>query len=326
MRLLVTKPTFETYGAAIQAVSADVELVLWDEGVLRTLDGSPLPGGADGFELAWASHDLFVGTGYVAYFAALSAASNLEWFQSPGAGTDSPFFTGLLERGVRLSTSHVTSIPIAEFVLRSVLDVFQQSNRWVDVRAARRWDHHVMREVYGTTWLVIGVGAIGSDVASRARAFGATVIGSRRHPTGDEPVDEMVAPADVLGVVGRCDVVVVAAPATPETRHLVDAAFLEAMKPRSVLVNVARGSLVDQDALLAALARGRPETAILDAVTPEPPPADSPLWDHPQVVLTPHNSFAGDGCNLRNYELFLENLRRFLAGETLLNEQSLATA
>ncbi len=136
----------------------------------------------------------------------------------------------------------------------------------------------------------------------------------------------MVAPSDVPGVVGRCDVVVVAAPATSETHHLVDAAFLAAMKPRSVLVNVARGSLVDQDALLAALERGRPETAVLDAVTPEPPPADSPLWDHPRVVLTPHNSFAGDGCNHRNYELFLENLRRYLAGAPLLNEQSLTPA
>ncbi len=134
MRLLVTKPTYDTYGDAIRALAPDVDLVLWDDGVFRRLDGSPRLDGADGFELAWATHDLFVGTGYRAYFEALDKAANLRWFQSPGAGTDSPFFTGLLERGVRLSTSHVTSIPIAEFVIRSVLDVFQQSDRWVQVR------------------------------------------------------------------------------------------------------------------------------------------------------------------------------------------------
>jgi phosphoglycerate dehydrogenase-like enzyme len=177
-----------------------------------------------------------------------------------------------------------------------------------------------MREVHGTTWLVFGLGAIGTEVAIRARAFGARTIGCRRSPTGSEPVDEMVSPDRVLDRVGAADVVVVAAPATPQTRHVVGEAFLSRMRPRSILVNVARGSLVDEAALLAALALGRPETAVLDAVASEPPPLDSPLWDHPNVVLTPHNAFAGEGNDQRNIDLFLGNLRRYVEGAPLVND------
>ena len=327
MRILVTEQTYEQYADLARAVVDDPVFVLFaDDGSMRTETGDPVTAGSEDVEVVWATHDLFVGRSYLLFFELLSTSPTIRWFQSPGAGTDGAFFSGLLQRGVRLSTSHVTSIPIAEFVLRSVLDVYQRPDTWVAVRARHAWDHHVMREVHGTTWLVVGLGAIGSDVALRARAFGARVIGCRRHPTGDEPVDEMIGPSEVQGRVADADVVVIAAPATPESYHLVDAALLAAMKPRSVLVNVARGSLVDEDALLAALETGRPEVAILDAVATEPPPDDSPLWDHPRIVLTPHNSFAGDGCDRRNVELFVENLRRYVAGAELINEQHPAPA
>jgi phosphoglycerate dehydrogenase-like enzyme len=183
-----------------------------------------------------------------------------------------------------------------------------------------------MREVHGTTWLIFGLGAIGTEVAIRARAFGARTIGCRRFPTGSEPVDEMVSPDHILEHVGTADVVVVAAPATPQTRHVIGEAFLSRMTARSILVNVARGSLVDEAALLTALANGAPETAVLDAVAAEPPPPDSPLWDHPGVVLTPHNAFAGEGNDQRNIDLFLGNLRRYVDGEPLVNDHLPPTA
>src|SRR4051794_1013510 len=273
MRILVTEQTYADYADLAHNVVADPEFILFaDDGTMRTEGGAAVEPGSEDVEVVWATHDLFVGRSYLRFFEILSTSPALRWFQSPGAGTDGAFFSRLLERGVRLSTSHVTSIPIAEFVIRSVLDVYQRPQEWVAVRAAHRWDHHVMRELYGSTWLVVGLGSIGADVALRARAFGARVIGSRRHPTGAEPVDEMIGPDDVVQRVGEADVVVIAAPATAETRHLVDAPFLAAMKPRSVLVNVARGSLVDEDALLSALETGIPEVAILDAVAAEPPP------------------------------------------------------
>jgi phosphoglycerate dehydrogenase-like enzyme len=221
---------------------------------------------------------------------------------------------------VRFSTAHVTAIPIAEYVLGAVLRHRQQPERWADAQARREWRHREFPEVHGTTWLVVGVGAIGAEVAVRARAFGARVVGVRRTPRGDEPVDALLSPGELLGAVPAADVVVLCAPGTDATRHLVDAAFLAAMRQGSLLVNVARGSLVDEAALLAALDAGRPAHAVLDVVEVEPLPADSPLWDHPGVTLTPHSSGGGLGRYARSAELFAANLARYVAGEPVAHE------
>jgi phosphoglycerate dehydrogenase-like enzyme len=277
------------------------------------------------FEVAAASFDLFD-----AYEGALRPlfgmvlrSTTLRWFSVPNAGLDSPVFTTVLERGVRLTNAHVTDIPISEFVLRSVLDHFQHAERWRDAQRRKAWDRHQFREVAGTTWLVIGLGAIGQAVATRARAFGARVVGCRRNPTGHEPVDAIVAPADLLGALSAADVVVLSLPSTAETPPLVDAAFLDAMADGSVLVNIARGSLVDEQALLTALERGRPDAAILDVMQTEPLPETSPLWTHPHVILTPHNSAGGFNRYHRYDDLLVDNLGRYARGEALRNEITL---
>jgi len=221
---------------------------------------------------------------------------------------------------VRLTTAHVNNVPIAEYVLREVLDRFQRADRWRAGQAAHHWEHHEWREVTGSTWLVVGVGAIGSAVAERARAFGAHVIGVRRTPDGTEPVDEMVGPDELLAQLPRADVVVLTLPASDTTHHLVDDVFLAAMQPDAVLVNVARGAIVDEAALVRALDAGRPGFAVLDVVETEPLPTESPLWDHPKVVVTPHSSSGGHGRFARGADLFAENLRRFRAGEPLRHE------
>jgi phosphoglycerate dehydrogenase-like enzyme len=124
----------------------------------------------------------------------------------------------------------------------------------------------------------------------------------------------------LLDELPRCDVVVLAAPATAETTGFVDERFLAAMAPDSVLVNVARGALIDEAALLAALERGRPAAAIIDVFATEPLPADSPFWDHPGVVLTPHSSAGGLARHGRVVDLFVENLERYRRGQPLLHE------
>ena len=166
-------------------------------------------------------------------------------------------------------------------------------------RHEREWRKHEFREVLGTVWLVIGLGTIGVGGCGAARAFGAHVIGARRTPRGDEPVDELVAPEQLQEALSRADVVVLAVPATQDTVGMVDAQFLAHMRPGSVLVNVARGSLVDEGALLVALDRGVPEAALLDVTATEPLPPESPLWTHPRVVLTPHTSALGEGRHAR---------------------------
>src|SRR5262249_50341001 len=159
-------------------------------------------------------------------------------------------------------------------------------------------------EVHGTTWLVIGLGNIGTDVAIRAKAFGATVLGVRRSPAGRELVDEGVGPADLDPVLPRADVVVPAAPGRPDPPPPLGGRRPGLLRPGSVLVNVGRGSLIDEAALRAALDRGVPEVAVLDVTEEEPPPDGSWLWEHPRVVLTPHSSAGGTGRYERAAEAF----------------------
>lgn len=307
MRILVSRAAFEHFGDRLVAAAPDASFV--------HPDGDP-----SAVDVAWLSVDVLLGPDRDLWFATIAAAPALAWVHTAAAGVDGRAFQELLARGVRLSTSHVNSIPIAEYVVRSVLDRFQRTDLWRAARDERAWRHHDFREVYGTTWLVVGLGAIGAAVATRARAFGAHVIGVRRHPTGDEPVDEMITTAALDATVGRADVVVLAAPANAETAHLVDAAFLGRMRSGSVLVNVARGALVDEGALVAALKTGVPEWAVLDVTASEPLPADSPLWSHPRIELTPHSSAGGLGRVARGADAFAANLARFGRGEPLLHE------
>ena len=311
VRAQLSAEAIALWGDRIRAIVPDAELIAYE----------PATGGIPGDppEVGWLSVDVLRNADQ-AFVDALLASEPLCWVQSAGAGYDTWHFQQLLARGVRLTTAHVNNVPIAEYVLREVLDRFQRADRWRAGAVAHHWEHHEWREVMGSTWLVVGVGAIGSAVAERARAFGAHVIGIRRTPDGTEPVDEMVGPDALLAQLPRADVVVLTLPATEDTHHLVNDAFLGAMRTDAVLVNVARGAIVDEDALVRALDAGRPDFAVLDVVDVEPLPPESPLWDHPKVVVTPHSSSGGHGRFARGADLFAENLRRYGAGEPLLHE------
>ena len=212
MRVLLTATAFDRFGARLPD---DVTpFVMQADG---TLAGG-VPWEESDVEVAWPTADLFEPEAPLRpFFAFLLQSTTLRWIQSPAAGVDAPVFAQLVRKGIRLTTSHVTDIPISEYVLRSVLDHYQRPQEWAASSAERAWRRHDFREVHGTTWLVIGLGSIGGATAVRARAFGATVIGVRRSPTGDEPVDRMVRPDEVPDVVGQADVVVLAAPATSST-------------------------------------------------------------------------------------------------------------
>ena len=246
----------------------------------------------------------------------------LTWLQSGGAGFEHPMFAGLIERGVRLTNSHAQAESIAEYVLAGVLDHYQRGPVRRAAQVAGNWRRIHFREVLGTHWLIIGFGAIGQATAARARAFGARVTGVRRSPGSHPHADAIAAPDQALALAPGADVVVLSPPLTDETRNFVDARFLAAMKPGSVLVNVGRGALVDEVALLAALDRGAPGHALLDVFATEPLPADSRFWTHPRVSLTAHTSGFTDGQEQRNDELFVDNLGRYLRGEALRNEVS----
>ncbi|HEY6533879.1 MAG TPA: D-2-hydroxyacid dehydrogenase [Acidimicrobiales bacterium] len=297
----------------------DIEpLILERDGELRLADGRRVDLEDARPEVMFGSFDLFVAGGAGKQFMAMaSRVRSMRWFASPSAGYDGPLFAAIADRGARITSSHHNGPPIAEYVMRAVLDSFQSASAWRAAQERHEWVKHEFREVTGSTWLVIGLGSIGGRVAQLARAFGATVIGCRRHPDPSDPTDRTITLPEISSVLGHVDVVVLAAPGGAETDHLVGDEFLQAMKPGSVLVNVGRGSLVDQVALLAALERGVPEAAVLDVTESEPLEPDHPLWDHPAVTLTPHNAAGGDGRGRRQAEAFAANLARFRAGEPM---------
>jgi len=320
MRVLLTAVAYHSYGTMLARPQIQW-LLMGEDGSIRDPDGEKVTNENAQPEIAWGTSDMFrEGAPLAPFFSFMLSSPGLCWFQSPAAGYESPVFAELVANGVRVTNAHVNSLPIAEFVLRAVLDEFQGAAHWRDQASEHRWQIHDWREVSGSTWLIIGLGGIGTEVARRARAFGVRVIGSRLHPSPSDPTDQTVTPDQLEQVIGLADVVVLAAPATPETENLVDADFLGRMKSGGLLVNVARGTLIQDDALLESLDSGHLSAAVLDVFRTEPLPSDHPFWSHPSVRVTPHNAAGGSGRFRRQAELFKENLDRYADGRSLLNE------
>lgn len=317
-RIFLTEAAFDRWWSDINAVAPDARPILArskDATVPRT---APLSMVAD---IAWITFDVWASPEETAsFYAELVELTGLKWCHSGGAGTDGAPFDLLASRGTILSTSHVNAGPAGDFVVRAVLDVLQGAHIWRTSQHEREWRIHDFREMSMTTWLIIGMGSIGQSIARRASAFGAKVVGCRRAPTGDEPCERMISPAEVLSAVPDADVVVLAAPATTETYQLVDANFLAKMRAGSILVNVARGSLVDETALRAALDIGRPAFAVLDTFAEEPLAPSSPFWSHPRVAITPHNAARGEGNAQRATTVFVDMLRQWRQGELMPSE------
>ena len=216
-----------------------------------------------------------------------------------------------------LTNSNASAVPIAEFIFAQIIQSFHPQAERIAAQQEKRWQTYDFRDVHGTRWLVYGVGHIGSELAIRARAFGVEVVGCRRTPAGDEPVHKMIRPDELMDALPEADVVIMTAALNEENHHIVDESFINAMKSGATFVNIGRGGLVDERALLQGLDAGKPALAILDVFEEEPLPESSPFWSHPRVRLTAHCAGASPGTSLRGDEQFLANLRRYLDGEPL---------
>ena len=260
------------------------------------------------------------------FFSTVRKAPKLEWLHIFNAGVDHPIYTEMLERGVRLTTSSGTAArPIAQTAIAALLMLARNMPRFLAAQREHKWDHmrppNVPRDLEEQTAVIVGLGHIGREIARLAQALGLRVIGVRRSPRepGD-PVDELEPPERLGEILPRADWLVLACPLTTETRGLVDAALLSRLPPHARLINIARGEIVDEPALIDALRADRLAGAYLDVFQQEPLPENSPLWDLPNVLVTPHNAGAASGNDRRIYELFLENFRRWIRREALLNE------
>jgi phosphoglycerate dehydrogenase-like enzyme len=271
-------------------------------------------------DAAWMSNDFFRGDAARTFAIAILKSQTIKWFQTASAGLDSDFFQSVMDKGIRLSNSDAQARAIAEFVLAQVIAHYQPIEERREAQKSRTWQQFGFREIYKTKWTIIGFGNIGSEIGKRARGFDAHVTGIRRTPGDHGYADAMATPGDVPELLPQSDVVVLACPLNEATRGLVDARFLSAMKEGATLVNIGRGDLINEDALLEGLAKGQPDFAILDVFATEPLPEDSPLWACDNIAISAHTSAFGSGTSGRGDELFLENLARFLAGEPLRNE------
>jgi phosphoglycerate dehydrogenase-like enzyme len=320
MRLILFEPAYQRVADQLAPMQSKLQLLLVGADGQISCDGQALDPDSAQPEAGWMSADAMGGGGQRALVTALLKSSQLKWVHTGAAGLDHPIWAQLVDKGARLTTGHGQAPCIAEYVLAEVLGQFQRLPERRAEQAARRWTRLPFREIAGTRWLIVGFGAIGEGVAERAKAFGALIDGVRRSGAPSPLAERMGRLSEVKSLLPRADVVVLAAPLNQETRNMADAGFFAAMKPGSVLVNVGRGDLVDEPALLAALEAGAPAHAILDVFHDEPPKDDSPFWAHPKVSLTAHASAFGSGQAARNDAMFVENLRRRLSGEAMLYE------
>jgi phosphoglycerate dehydrogenase-like enzyme len=253
----------------------------------------------------------------------LANAPKLEWIHSLAVGLDTQLFPALVESPVPLTNSRgVFSDSLGEFATLAILYFAKDLPRMLANQAASRWEQYDVEVAEGKTLGIVGLGTIGRACARRARALGMRTIALKK---GDEPEEALASvdeafPRDALhAMLGRCDYVVASMPLTPETRGLLGEAEFRAMKPRGVVINIGRGPVVNESALVLALQQGWIRGAALDVFENEPLPAGSPLWQMKNVLISPHCADHTETWLDDAMALFLDNFRRFANGVELRN-------
>jgi phosphoglycerate dehydrogenase-like enzyme len=257
----------------------------------------------------------------------IAAAKKLRWIHSPAAAVHQLIFPELVNSEIVLTNAREVHGPVvAEHVIALIFALAKKIPGSVRLQEKHVWGQQILwdelprvREVAGATVALIGLGSIGRAVAKSAKALGMRVIAVREHPgKGSEGADAVFGPAQIDEVFRQSDYIVLAAPVTTSTKAIANAERFALMKSDACLINVGRGPLVHEAALAAALREKRIGGAALDVFPKEPLAADSPLWDVPNLLITPHTAALTDKLWERHYALFSENLRRHLAGQPLL--------
>lgn len=250
-------------------------------------------------------------------------APNLRWIHSMSAGVERIATPTVRARGLLVTNARgVFSRPIAEYVVMMLLAIARRLPQLLELQRERTWQPLRGREMGDLTLGIVGFGSIGAEVARLLAPFGTHILATRRHPelgAGDAPNVEMLGFEQLPQVLGHSDMVLVATPLTDETAGLIGSQQLQEMREHAWLINVARGRLVDELALRRALEAGWIGGAVLDVFDEEPLPPDSPLYTTPNLIVTPHTSWSSDRVDERGIELFIDNLRRFMADEPLRN-------
>lgn len=252
--------------------------------------------------------------------AALARAKKLRWVQSWAAGPDALMYPEMIASPIVCTSCKGNgAIPLAEHAIMLMLMLNRDMPRWQRAQAEHRWEHRPHGELNGLTCGIIGLGYSGQDLALKCKAFHMRVLGIRRTPTPTPHVDELFPLDRLHEMLPRCDFVVVTAPRTPDSIGLLGEAEFRAMKPTAYYICYSRGGIADDAALLRAIREGWIAGGGLDAHDQEPLPPDSPFWDLPNTLVTPHNGASTPQTRQRGIDIFVENLRRYQAGEELIN-------
>jgi phosphoglycerate dehydrogenase-like enzyme len=257
------------------------------------------------------------------------AARKLRWIHSPAAAVHQLMYPELIQSSVVVTNSTAIHGPVvAEHAITVLLALAKRLPQAMQYQARREWSQDQLwhgqprpREVADSTVVVIGMGGIGREFAARAKALGMKVLAVRENPSkGLSGADEVYSSEQIDEVLPHADYVLLCSPVTPATTGLINATRLGKMKPDAYLINVARGPLIDEPALLDALQHRRIAGAALDVFNEEPLPANSPFWLLDNVLITPHTAAVTDRLWERHFRLMVDNLKRFLAGEPLINQ------
>lgn len=321
-RLMLSQRMLQQLGPQLRAEHANLELISIESAVAaqrRDIDAAFISR-----EVTGASTKHEVHPELRACYDLMLANSGLRWVHIHSAGTDRPVYQALLQRGVQISTSSgANARVVAATALAGVLALNkrfpmlwaqQQQRQWVPLLGPGR----IPRDLPGQTATVVGWGPIGQEIARLLQALGLRVNAVRTQARSQEAGVRMLTFEELSQVLGESDWLILACPLTPRTQGLVNARLLQALPAGAQLVNVARGEVVVQDDLLAALRSGHLAGALLDVFEHEPLPADSPLWGLPNVMITPHAAGHSDGNAGRVQQMFLDNLQRWLSGQPLL--------
>lgn len=337
LRVVVATPLDEALCERIEAAEPRIELVR-DQSLLPPMrwaadhPGDPsfqrTPEQQQAFEALLRSADALYGfpdESPAALARTVRANPRLRWVQAMAAGAGSQLKAAdltreELDRIVVTTSAGVHGAPLAEFAVFGVLAGAKTLPRLLRQQARKEWTGRwCMKQVSEMTVIVLGLGAIGQQTVSRLAALGASVIGVNRTPVEAEGLAELIGPEQLIEAIPRADALVVALPGTAATHQLVSAEVLARVRPGIIVVNVGRGTVIDEAALIGALESGRVGYAALDVFHDEPLPQDSPLWSHPNVLVSPHTAGLNEAEDRLIADLFVTNATRLLDGEPLLN-------
>lgn len=330
--LLISRRVLGEFGARINSILT---------GAPKTIDLLPFtadikltPEQIDNIETAYYSRDIWEGTeksalspAAKAFWEIIGRTQHMKWIAVYSAGTDQQRYQNAMQRGMRLTTgagaqADAVGLAAAVGMLALARGIpyclgAQQRREWAPLRGK-----DVPPDIPGQTAVIVGMGYIGTVIARVLQAAGMKTIGIRRHVAPAAHFGDVLPRAALDGLLPACDWLVIACPLTHDTRNLIDARRLALMKPSAAIANIARGEIIDEAALIDALKSNCLRHAYLDVFHTEPLPAESPLWDLPNVLISPHNAGASTGTYARGVEIFLRNLENYLRGRPMENEAS----